>query len=107
MEFNDFGYVLDRQHTQNSLKTLFSKAKTPKIFRALRAQGGLKSKNFPNLPGGVSKIFACGAICVGGVLKIMAYGHIGGGGVYKEGGFNNNSVVPYWNPGTGYYHNRL
>ena len=87
--FKKFGANIPK----NSFKTLFSNAKTPKIFRALRARGDLKSPKFPNSLGGVSKIFACGAICVGGVLKILAHGHIGGGGVYKEGRFNNNSVA--------------
>ena len=65
---------------------MFSKAKTLKNFPRASRGGDLKSKDFPNLLGGVSKIFACGAICVGGVLKILAHGHICGGGVFKEGG---------------------
>ena len=80
-----FSKMLEK-HIQISLKQYFLRQTRPKFF-ARFARGDLKSQNFPNLPGGVSKFFACGAICVGGVLKILAHGHIGGGGVYKEGGF--------------------
>ena len=51
------------------LKRCFLRQKLPKISRASRADN-LKSSNFSNSPrGGVSKIFACGAICVGGFQK--------------------------------------
>ena len=66
---------------------LFSKAKTPKIFRALRAQSHPESWDFPNSPRGVSKFFACGAIRLGGFRNFYEIHQFGLGGFSTRGGF--------------------
>ena len=75
-----------------NLKCCFLRQKTPKIYRALRARVTQNPEISP-IPGGVSKIFACGAIRLGGFQNFTEIHQFGLGGISTRGGFIPNSLV--------------